>query len=130
MIPIQIKKVPNLSAVITIGTQLGYTDDCYSKTQLINILQMFQKEQIQRKKVYLSACISECTIVLNGQVEPHYKLSFINYPKFPLSEKRFKTTIETLVAYLMKHLKQNRIVVVYHNETIMFEKQKDIDPRI
>ena len=58
------------------------------------------------------------------QVEPHYKLEFINYPKFPLSEKQFKEETEQLAIYLMTNLKQNRIVTVYHNETKMFEKQK------
>jgi len=30
----------------------------------------------------------------------------------------------------MNELDQNRIVIVYHNETKMLEKSKEIDPRI
>jgi hypothetical protein len=121
---------PNYSASITIGSQIEYSNDIYSKETLISILQQFQKEQIKKRNVYLSACISECDIVMSGQLEPHFKLDFINYPKFPLEEKPFKKEIELLTVFLMDKLSQNRIVIVYHNETKMFEKNEEIDPRI
>ena len=121
---------PTFTATVTIGMQLGYSKQLYQKSQLIALLQKFQQQQITERKVYLGACISECEIVLSGQVEPHIKLDFINYPKFPLEEKQFKSEIELLVTYLMKELDQNRIVIVYHNETKMFEKNEAIDPRI
>ncbi len=125
------QKVPNLSAVITIGRQFGYSKThLYSKETLVKLLQTFQKKQIDERNVYLSVCISECDIVLSGQVEPHFKLTFINYPKFPLEEATFKKEIELLTTFLIHKLKQNRIVVVYHNETKMFEKERKIDPRI
>ena len=121
---------PTFTATVTIGMQLGYSKQLFQKSQLIALLQKFQQQQISERTVYLSACISECEIVLSGQVEPHIKLDFINYPKFPLEEKQFKSEIELLVTYLMKELDQNRIVIVYHNETKMFEKNEAIDPRI
>ena len=118
------------SATIAIGLQLGYSNQLYQKEQLTDLLQKFQRKQIAERSVYLSACISECEIVLNGQIEPHIKLEFINYPKFPLEEKQFKSEVELLSIYLMKELDQNRVVIVNHNETKMFEKNKEIDPRI
>jgi len=121
---------PTFTATVTIGMQLGYTKQLYQKSQLISILQKFQQKQITERKVYLSACISECEIVLSGQVEPHLKLDFINYPKFSLEEKQFKTEVEQLSVHLMNELDQNRVVILYHNETKMFEKNKEIDPRI
>ena len=121
---------PNYSASITIGMQIGYSSDCYKKQDLICILQEFQRIQIDDRNIYLSACISECEIILSGQVEPHLKLEFINYPKFPLEEAEFKKEIELLTLFLMDKLNQNRIVIVYHNETIMFEESEEVDPRI
>ena len=120
----------SLSASITLGMQIGYTSDFYQKENLISALQQFQQKQIAERSVYLSACVSECDIVLSGQLEPHFKLDFINYPKFPLEEKQFKYEVELLAVYLMAELSQNRIVIVYHNETKMFEKNEEIDPRI
>lgn len=78
----------------------------------------------------MSASVSECLIVLGGQREPHLNISFINYPKFPMKEKEFKLEINKLGKFLMKEFNQNRIVIVYHNETIMFEVNDGIDPRI
>ena len=121
---------PSFTASITIGTQIGYTSDSYSKEILINYLQEFQKKQIQESVIYLSAFVSEGSIVMNDQIEPHFKLDFINYPKFPIPEKRFKQEIELLTVFLMDKLQQNRVVVVYQNETKMFEKSSTIDPRI
>ncbi|MFD1292411.1 hypothetical protein ACFQ5N_01070 [Lutibacter holmesii] len=121
---------PTFTATVTIGMQFGYSKQFYQKSEFVGILQKFQQQQIAERKVYLSACISECDLILSGQVEPHLKLDFINYPKFPLEEKQFKSEIELLVTSLMNELEQNRIVIVYHNETKMFEKSKEIDPRI
>ena len=121
---------PTYSATFVIGMQIGYTNQHYKKSELISFLQQFQQKQIAERNIYLSACVSECEIVLSGQVEPHFKLDFINYPKFTLDEITFKREIELLTVFLMDTLQQNRIVVVYHNETKMFEKSEDIDPRI
>lgn len=121
---------PTYYATITIGSQIGYTNECYTKKTLITILQQFQKKQITESDIYLSACVSKCDIVLSNQIEPHFKLDFINYPKFPLEETVFKTAVELLATYLMEQFQQNRLVIVYHNETKMLEKNEGIDPRI
>lgn len=119
-----------LTATVTFGRQIGYTNDIYPKEKFINVLQQFQKNQIVEKKVYLSVCISECEIVLSGQIEPHLKLDFINYPKFPLEELQFKSEVELLAIHLMGEFAQNRIVIVFHNEIKMLEKTDEIDPRV
>lgn len=121
---------PNLSATITIGTQIGYTSKRFKKEKLRATIQQFQKLQITERGIYLSACISECEIVLSGQIEPHFKLDFINYPKFPLEVAQFKSEVELMAIYLMEELAQNRLVIVFHDETKMLEKTEGIDPRI
>ena len=123
-------KSQSFFGAITIGLQKGYSNDLYSKEQIIKALQGYQDALIKGKNIYLSAAVSECLIVLNNQVEPHIKLEFINYPKFPLDESVFKSEINLLGIYLMKEFKQNRIVITYHDETVMFEQNERIDPRI
>lgn len=78
----------------------------------------------------LSVSLSECDVVLSGQVEPHLNLHFINYPKFPLKESALKIEIENLTMYLMKEFEQNRVVIEYLDETVMLENSDSIDPRI
>lgn len=118
------------TALITIGLQKEYSNDFYKKEEFIEALQNYQKILITEKDIYLSASVLDCLIVLNKQEEPHLKLEFINYPKFPLEEAVFKTEINLLGQYLMKQFEQNRIVIVFHNETVMFEVEDKIDFRI
>ena len=68
--------------------------------------------------------------MLSGQVEPHLQLNFINYPKFPLKENILKIEIENLTRAVMQKFEQNRVVLEYLNETVMFEDSELIDPRI
>ncbi|PQJ17023.1 hypothetical protein [Nonlabens tegetincola] len=118
------------TATVTIGLQKGYTKDLWPKSEVIVNLQEDQNQLIQDKSIYLSAAVSECEIVLSGQVDSSLKIEFINYPKFPLDEKVFKESVSFLSKRLMKELNQNRIVIVFHNEIVMLEDNPEIDPRI
>lgn len=81
---------------------------------------------ISTKNIHLSCSITKCEIVLSGQIEKHLKIGFINYPKFQLKHSILKTEIENLAQRLMNEFKQNRIVVEYIDETVMFEKTDKI----
>lgn len=118
------------TATITIGLQKAYTQHLWSKSEVIAKLQDTQNKLIRDKEVYLSAAVSECDIILSGQIEPSLKLDFINYPKFPLEENVFKDSIIKLTKELMVKLQQNRVVIIFHNDIIMLEFNSDIDPRI
>ncbi len=117
-------------AVITIGLEEGYTGIPVRKEAVIKHLQSFQTRLISDRNIYLSAKVSDCTIVLGGQQEPHLQLSFINYPKFPLEIEVLKREIQALAEYLCKETKQNRVVIEFDDETVMLEIQTEIDPRI
>ncbi len=97
---------------------------------MINSIQDYQKLQLQEKRVSLSISVRESLIVLADQKEAHLELKIINYPKFPLTYTQLKIEIEELISYLMKQFKQNRVVVEYLDETVMFEKSKELDPEI
>jgi len=125
-----ISKTKTFNATITLGLEVGYSEEVYSKEYLIKELQAYQKKRIDEANVYLSTSISECDIVLSGQVEKHLKLDFISYPKFPLEVEVFKTEIVELGSYLLDRLKQNRAVIVFSDETLMLEIDEAIDPRI
>ena len=118
------------SAQITLGLEKEYTKELIEKSAIIKFLQDYQNQLINKKNIFLSASLSECDIVLSGQVEPHLKLSFINYPKFPIEESILKIEIENMTKSLMKYFSQNRVVIEYLTETVMFENSDNIDPRI
>ena len=124
------KSIKTFTAIITLGLEIGYSEEHYNKDCLINELQEYQKKRIDESGVYLSASVSECIIVLSGQVEKHFKLEFINYPKFPLEVEVFKKEVVKLGSYLLYKIQQNRTVIVFSDETIMLEIDEAIDPRI
>lgn len=118
------------SAKATFGLTLGYTEDLIPKTAVIQSIQVYQDQLISKRNIYLSVSITECSIVLSGQNEPHLQLNFINYPKFPLEETDLKQEIEKMIQHLMGKFQQNRVVIAYKDETIMLERSSEIDPKI
>jgi len=85
---------------------------------------------LKRGDIYLSAKVTDCDIVMSGQLEPHLTMSFINHPKYPMNIDKFKGILGHLAMDLMERFKQNRIVVMHSDETVMFEKSDQIDSRI
>jgi hypothetical protein len=81
---IERKRTDTFYAKITLGTQVGYSKEIISEDDLISYLQYYKDTLIKEKDLFLSACLTECKIILSGQIEPHYQLSFINYPRFRL----------------------------------------------
>jgi hypothetical protein len=117
-------------AAITIGRNHGYTDSQIAESELIKFIQRYQDKLIEEIHLYLSVCLSECKIVLSGQVELHYRLSFINYPKFPYPLEMLREEVEEFAKALMERFDQNRVVVEFSDETVMYEQSEEIDPRI
>jgi hypothetical protein len=125
-----IKSTERFTATITVGKHIGYSNKEYSTKELYFALQEHQNKRIKEANIYLSAFVQQGDIVMSGQVEPHYKIEFINYPRFPLEQLVFKEEITQLGSHLMSVFTQNRIVITFHNEIVMLEKNQGIDPRI
>jgi hypothetical protein len=126
----KIKTAERLTATITIGKLFGYSNDEYSINELYFALQDYQNKRIEEGGIYLSAFVHEGDIVMSGQIEAHYKLEFINYPKFPLYKRVFKDEIVRLGKHLISKFKQNRLVIIFDDEIVMLEENETIDPRI
>jgi hypothetical protein len=124
------KSIPPFYGVLTIGLEIGYEKVKIDETKIITFIQAYQDALIKNKQIYLSASISTCTIALSGQIEPHLKISFINYPKFELPPAVLKFEIEELSKQLLLAFKQNRVVIEYLDELVMLENSQDLDPRI
>ena len=123
-------KIKTFQASIFIGLEIGYTQKKINENLVIESLSELQKQLSKEKDIYLSASISKTVIILNNQNEPHLKIDFINYPKFPISEEIFKDEVLHFGKELMKQFEQNRILIIYTDETSMLEQSNEIDPRI
>lgn len=123
-------KIKTFQASIFIGLEIGYTQKPIDENLVIRSLSELQKQLSKHKNLFLSAAVSKTVIVLNDQKEPHLKIDFVNYPKFPLEVNIIKDEVISLAKHLMKEFEQNRVLVVANDETIMLEISEEIDPRI
>jgi len=118
------------TAQMTIGLFRGYSNKSISIPEFKNALLKAQENIKALYKIELSAKITRCEILFLGQEEPSVDLQFIQYPKFPQEESALKKAIVDLTEQLMKELEQNRVVIVFSDETIMLEQSGAIDPKI
>lgn len=121
--------IKTFQASIFIGLEKGYTQKRIFEDEVFQTVRRFQLVNSEERNIFLSASISDCNIVLNNQNEPHFKIDFINYPKFLLEENVIKESVISLSKELMIKHNQNRMVVVFTDETIMLEQSDEIDPR-
>ena len=124
------KSSPTFRAEITLGLNKGYAESQWSLQELKSILTKAQEKLKLKTGTLLSAKVTLCDIVFLGQDEKSATFSFINYPRFPLEYISFKEGVLFVGQELMNQLEQNRIVMVFEDETVLFEKSIDVDPRI
>lgn len=118
------------TAQVTIGLLKGYSNDIIPLKILKEELVKAQKVVNLDYNVQLSTKIRLCEIVFLGQEELSVELEFIQYPKFLQQEKELKKAIILLAEILMVTLEQNRVVIVFKDDTIMLEQSDAIDPKI
>ncbi len=118
------------TSTLTVGLYKGYTQEIipisYVKEQIANIQQMV----LNQFNIVLSAKLTPCEIICLGQEEPSVTIDFIQYPKFQYEEKILKEAILFFTKKMQESLHQNRVVVVFRDETIMLENNNEIDPNI
>jgi hypothetical protein len=118
------------TAQITIGLFRGYSNETISMPEFKRALLKAQHNIKAQYKIELSAKLSICEILFLGQEEPSMELKFIHYPKFPHQDSELKKALITLTELMMLELEQNRVVIVFTDETIMLEQSHSIDPNI
>lgn len=123
-------KLETYTAKLNIGLQKNYDNTYYAKSEYIQFLQEYQTKLITEKGIHLSAAVQEFELVYGNLVEKHLVLNFVNYPKFPLEINIFKKNINLLGKKMMEQFNQNRIMIEYPDETIVFEIDPKIDPKI
>ncbi len=117
-------------ATITIGLFKGYTQEVISWNILKNEITSIQNKIKTKFDIVLSAKLYACEIICLGQEEPSVSIEFIQYPKFITEEKLLKNAIIEFTEEIQNALEQNRVVIVFEDETIMIEKTSAIDPKI
>lgn len=125
-----ITKCKSLTASAVIGLKRGYTDKTVSNAELKDAILNTQQEIKNTKGMLLSVKLTQCEILFLGQEEPSVTLDFIQYPKFPYDEEKWKDAVVLFIKSIMKELEQNRTVIIFPDTTVMLENSDNIDPKI
>lgn len=118
------------TAQVTLGLFKGYSNELIPLAHVKKELIKAQTSIKEDFNIVLSAKLRHCEILCLGQDEPSIELEFIQYPKFQTEVESLKKAILALTKILMKPLEQNRIVIVFSDETVMLEQFDAIDPKI
>jgi hypothetical protein len=124
------KSCKTFTAKVTIGLQKQYSTEIAPLNIFKEKLLKKQQTILEKYNVKLSTKIRQCEIVFLGQDEPSVELEFIQYPKFLQEESVLKNAVVEFTKLMMIELNQNRVVIVFSDETIMLEQSDVIDPNI
>ncbi len=126
----KITKSKTLTASAVIGLNRGYSDEKITNEKLKDAILIAQQMVKNTKRVLLTVKLTQCEILFLGQDEPSVTLDFINYPKFPYEEDVWKNAILLFIKNIMRKLEQNRTVIIFQDETLMFDNSEKINPKI
>jgi hypothetical protein len=126
----KIIKTKTFLANAVIGLQRGCSNEIIEIETFKDVLLQAQKLVYEQYNVGLSVKITACDILFLGQEEPSVDIQIIQYPKFPQTEETFKKVFLEFIEILMLELEQNRVVIVFTDETIMLEQSDAIDQKI
>jgi hypothetical protein len=118
------------TAQITFGLFKEYSRKLITLKEFKESLFFAQQKIKTENDITLSVKVRHCEILCLGQDEPSIELEFIQYPKFPQEESVLKKAIVELTEIMMIALEQNRVVIVFSDETIMLEQSDALDPNI
>ena len=126
----KIIKNKTFTANAVIGLVRGYSQKKISIVEFKKVLLSAQQKIREQHEIGLSIKLSSTEIIFLGQEEPSIDLQIIQYPKFPQTEEVLKKVFLEFIEILMIELEQNRVVIVFTEETIMLEQSDIIDPNI
>lgn len=118
------------TAQVTLGLYKGYSKAFIPLEAVKEALTLAQRKIQLELGIALSAKVTPCDIVFLGQDEPSVTLQFIQYPKFIQEVALLKNAIIALTKMMLLQMEQNRVVIVFTDETIMLEQSDAIDPAI
>ena len=123
-------KNKTFTGTATIGLVRGYTQTSISIIEFKTVLLKSQQKIYNQYGIGLSVKLIHSEILFLGQEEPSIDLQIIQYPKLTQTEETLKKCFITLIELMMQELEQNRVVVLFTDETIMLEQSDSIDPTI
>jgi hypothetical protein len=111
------KKLDTFTANIYLGLRHGYGEDVSSVDEVRSWLQMYCNEE------KLGVTLTPTEFLYVGGGEPGVIIGLINYPRFPTTIHEIKRKAIAIGQGLMKLCHQERLSIVFSDETIMLETE-------
>jgi len=111
------KTVKTFTANIYLGLQHGYSGSHSSVDEVRKWVQGYCD------KVGLGVTITPTEFVYTNGGEPGVVIGLINYPRFPVPEYSLKVTAQEIAQSLMELCHQERVSIVFSDETVMLERE-------
>ena len=111
------KRLQTFTANIYLGLRHGYSETIASIDEVHRWVEGYCND------VKLGVTFTNTEFIYVDGKEPGVIIGLINYPRFPQSEDTIKKTALEMAAGLLKLCHQERVSVVFSDETIMLEKE-------
>ena len=111
------KITKTFTATIWVGLRAGYTSSYYNVADVWRIVDKFNNEIIN------AVTVTPLTFRYVDGSEPGVAVGFIQYPRFTYPEEKIKQRAMELARRLKVGLNQERVSIVFPNETIMLENE-------
>lgn len=115
------KSVPTFTATIYMGLRAGYGDTVYPSRAAYNWLAKYCS--------FGGICVTftPTTFIYKGGEDPGIIIGLINYPRFPEEIRELKEKAKEIAYKLGGELRQNRVSIVFPDETVMVEIEDEED---
>jgi len=123
------KNIPTFTASVLLGLKVGYTETLHTIDQVKEAI----KTAVAKVEGYtFSGTLTPTSIYANGSwgvyEEPALIISASIYPRFPMEVEKFKTNFTAFIGHLATDLKQERVAVVFSDESFMLETEHCKEP--
>lgn len=105
--------VPTCQATIYVGLKEGYGGVLHAPEEAVKVCEDYCND------VGLGLTVWLCSFVYTGGDEPGVCVGIINYPRFPSSKDDIRRHALVLAGRLKETFRQERLTVVFSDETIM-----------
>lgn len=113
------KKNPTFTASIYLGLRHAYGEKISSVDEIRSWLQVYCNE------IKIGVTLTQTEFIYVDGGEPGVIIGLINYPRFPQPIDKIKEHALVIAKCLMRRYNQERVSVVFSDETIMLEKQDE-----
>ena len=118
----RIRKANTFEARLYIGSVQGYHGTPFTFEELKEEVGNLQSES--PKEEMITVRIAPTNFVCGNYSEAGWEVADINYPRFPKAEALITLFMMELAKRLLVCFNQNRISIIFPNETIMFESEE------